>query len=79
MTTMDRPVTRRTIQGYTITLTGAYPSPSGRRLVATLRGDGAGDWLEIREAGRRQRVVLDIAGLYRKGLIAQAKQRKGKQ
>ena len=75
MTDFDKPVTRRTVNAYRVGLTGAVASPSGRRLAVTLHGDPHGDFVTIRESGRRFAVTLDIAELYRRGLMAQARGR----
>ena len=75
MTTFDKPVTRRTVARYRVTVAGAVPG-GDRQIVAQLHGDATGDWLTLREAGRRHRVTLDIAELYRKALIAEAAQEK---
>lgn len=72
MTDFDRPVTRRTVNAYRVSLSGAYLSDTGRRLAVTLHGGKDGDFLTIREAGRRTAVTLDVAELYRRGLMAQA-------
>ena len=72
MTGFDRPVSRKTLRSYRVTISGVCVSPTGKALVATLRGDSQGDHLIIREAGRRHRVTLDVAELYRRGLLAQA-------
>lgn len=76
MTDMDRAVRRRTVNAYRVTVTGSQVDLTGRRLVVELRGDAGGDFLRIREAGRRAWVELEIAGLYRRGLLAQAAARK---
>jgi len=72
MTSMDKPVTRRTRNAYRISVSGAYPEPSGKRLVVTLHGDERGDWISIREHGRRQSITLDVAALYVRGLVSLA-------
>lgn len=72
MTDFDRRVHRRTLHAYHVSLTGVVQTAAGRRLVATLHGDERGDWLTIRESGRRYRVTLDVAELYRRAMIADA-------
>ena len=67
---MARPTRRTTLQAYRVTVTGARPDPTGRRLVAELAGTPAGDFLRLREAGRRTWVTLDLAELYRRALLA---------
>jgi hypothetical protein len=76
MTGMDRPVKRRTVTPYRVTVTGVYPDPQGRKLVVELTGDGHGDLIRIRESGRRKWVELDVAELYRKALIAESRRHK---
>ena len=77
MTAFDRTVKRRTVEAYRVTVTGAYPDRlTGRKLVVELTHNGNADLVRIRESGRRTWVELDVAGLYRRGLIAQAKQNK---
>jgi len=75
MTDLDKPVRRRTVSGYRITVTSAEPCQSGRRLIVELANNGKADLIRIREAGRRSWVELDVAGLYRRGLLAQISQR----
>lgn len=71
MTRLNKPVSRRTLSAYQISISGVVRG-QGRSLVATLHGDPqTGDWLTIRESGRRVAVTLDLAGLYRRGLLAQ--------
>jgi len=79
MTDFNKRVTRRTMGAYRMTVTGAIPCPTGKRLCVTLhQGDnGEGDFITIREAGRRYRVTLNVAELYRRGMLADtARQRK---
>ena len=71
MTDLNKPIRRRTVNAYRVSITGAQVDTSGRRLVVELRGDAGGDFLRIREAGRRGWVELEIAGLYRRGVLAQ--------
>ena len=77
MTDMSKPVSRRTVGSYRIAVSGAYPDAGGKRLVVTLHGDASGDFISIREAGRRKQVTLDIATLYWRGLrqLAQSARR----
>ena len=79
MTSFEKRVRRVTLGSYRITVSGADRWPTGRRLVVELYGDNNGDYVSIREAGRRHRVVLDVAGLYRRGLLATTKKRKATQ
>lgn len=72
MTGFDRPVQRVTVGQYRVTITGVIQGPSGSKLIARLESDQQGDYLVLREAGRRLRVRLSIPELYRKGLIAMA-------
>ena len=46
---MARPTRRTTLQAYRVTVTGARPDPTGRRLVAELAGTQAGDILRLRQ------------------------------
>ncbi len=73
MTDMDKRVKRRTCHAYRIALTTARPDPSGRRLVVELSNNGCADLVRIRESGRRTWLEFDVAELYRKGLIAEAR------
>lgn len=74
MTTMDKPVRRKTVQRYRITLARAFPDAiSGKQLVVELANNGSADLLRIREAGRRKWIEMDVAELYRIGLIKTAK------
>jgi hypothetical protein len=73
MTGFDKRVKRITLATYRITVAGATVNTTGKRIVAELHGDQAGDFLILREAGRKYRVTLSIAELYRRGLIAEAK------
>ena len=70
MTTFDKPVRRVTLGSYRVTISGVLADTNGRRIVAMLHGDHAGDYLSLREHGRRFTVTLNIAELYRRGLIA---------
>jgi poly-gamma-glutamate capsule biosynthesis protein CapA/YwtB (metallophosphatase superfamily) len=72
VTGFDKAVRRKTLGKYRIAIGGAVRAESGKPLVVELHGDQAGDWLSIREAGRRYRLTLDVAELYRMGLMAQA-------
>ncbi len=76
MTGFDRPVRRRTVGKYRVTVTGAMTSPSGKHFIVELRGDEHGDLVAIREERRRQWVELDVPGLYVRGLLAQARREK---
>jgi len=71
MTGMDKAVRRSTVDHYRITITGAHPDPTGRKLVVELSNNGHGDLIRIREARRRKWVTFDVATLYRKGIIAE--------
>ena len=73
MTSMERRVRRISVNPYRITVSGAIASESGRRLVAELAGNSAGDFLRLREAGRRTWIELSIPDLYRRGLLAMTK------
>lgn len=70
MTGMDKRVRRATVNAYRITVQGAMASDTGRKLVAELTGNQAGDFLRLREAGRRTWIELSIPDLYRRGLLA---------
>lgn len=76
MTDFDKRVRRRTIHAYRIGISGVSQSLTGNRIVAELHGDQGGDFITLREAGRRYRVTLDIAELYRRGMIAEAAKKK---
>lgn len=79
MTTLDgRGVRRRTPRNYRVTISGARPDDSGRALVVELRSDQTGDYVRIREAGRRRWVTLDIPELYRRALISEARGKRGR-
>jgi len=69
MTDMSHSVPRTTVAPFRITVSGAYRDVNGRKLVVELAGGEHGDLLRIREAGRRTWVELDVAELYRRGLI----------
>jgi hypothetical protein len=75
MTGFDKSVTRRTVGHYRIGLTGAYPSPTGKRIVAELKGDAHGDLLRMRIEGHKTWVELSVPDLFAKGLIAQARKK----
>ena len=75
MTPMIRPVRRLTLNAYRITIQGTILTDTWRKLVAELAGDQSkGDYLRLREAGRRLTVSLSIADLYRQGLLSVARQ-----
>jgi hypothetical protein len=76
MTGFNRHVRRRTIGRYRISITGAIPSPSGKRLVVVLKGDEHGDLIAIRQERSKQWVEFDVPGLYLRGLLAKARQEK---
>ena len=72
----SKPVTRRTMRAYRMTIAGVLRDvPGARRIIVTLHGDDRGDWITLREAGRRMRVTLDIGELYRRGVLSAAKTR----
>ena len=74
MTPLTKPITRRTVTRYRITVSGCYADQTGGRpLVVELASNKNGDILGIREAGRRTWVRYDIGELYRKGLIKKAR------
>jgi len=72
MTGFDKRVKRITLATYRITVAGATVNSTGKRIVAELHGDQGGDYLTLREHGRKHTVTLSIAELYRRGLVAQA-------
>jgi hypothetical protein len=72
---MERRVRRISVNPYRITVSGAIASESGRKLVAELVGNQAGDYLRLREAGRRTWIELSIPELYRRGLLAMTAKR----
>lgn len=76
MTPMSKPCRRKTVNSYRITIQGAIIAASGRPLVAELVGDGHGDYIRLREHGRRTWYQLSLAELYRKAVIVGSKQRK---
>lgn len=59
MTTLDKPVTRRTRGAYAV----LYRQP--RQIVTTL---APGDLLEFRESGRRQKWLLPIDAAFRQAV-----------
>jgi len=63
MTTLTRPVTRRTRGAYSV----LYPRP--RQIIVTLAN---GDLLEFREAGRRAKWMLPIEAAFRQAVRAKA-------
>jgi hypothetical protein len=82
MTGMDKGIKRRTVNPYRIGISGSWIDQGGKKLVVELEGDERGDFVRIREEGRKasSSVVFDVGELYRKGLIAksaQDKKRKG--
>ena len=78
MTGMDKRVRRATVNSYRITVSGAMASDTGRKLVAELAGNQAGDYIRLREAGRRTWIELSIPDLYRRGLLAMSGKKKAK-
>ena len=63
MTTLTKPVTRRTRGAYAV----LYPRP--RQIIVTL---AQGDLLEFREAGRRARFPLPIDAAFRQAVRVKA-------
>lgn len=78
MTSMQRRTIRKTVNSYRITIQGAIIAASGRPLVAELVGDGHGDYIRLREHGRRTWYQLSLAELYRRAVVSQSKAKKGK-
>jgi hypothetical protein len=68
----DKPVTRRTTNKYRFSISGAYPSPEGKRLIVELSSNAHGDFIKIHEERLQTFVELDIAQLYAKSLLSQA-------
>mgnify|MGYP001613949081 CR=1 FL=1 len=82
MTGFDKSVRRVTLNSYSITISGVALSrrPGDKPLVVRLHGDQMGDYITIRPSGARESgpasVTLDVAGEYRRGMLAAIAQRK---
>lgn len=82
MTRFDKPVRRVTLNAYSITISGVAVSrsPSDKPLVVRLHGDQMGDYITIRPSGARDggpaSVTLDVAGEYRRGMLATIAQKR---
>ena len=76
MTNFDHPVVRRTVGRYRFSISGAYASPEGRRLIVELNGGIHGDLIRIREEKLQTWIELDVSNLYAQGLLAKATKKK---